>query len=292
MVLLLSLAVWSGIAWSGEQLRERVDVGNEACAACHKAIYDSYSSTAMARTSGPALPNLTEGTFYHAASGVSYRVQRQGQACSSVIRPAGATRAPRHAAVEVPTWARTRAAARSCLRSTASSISRPSITTRRKTDGTCRPGYAQLVEMELNHPVDSTCLFCHASRVQPAAPAHGQQIRRRSVPAAGRGVRAMSRSGKRPRQGARADDQPRKLAGARRDSVCNQCHLEGEARIATAGRTQDRLHARRVSCRLPGDLRARRRGDRIARGRQSRGGPGAEHVQATDRRRAVMHHMP
>jgi hypothetical protein len=29
------------------------------------------------------------------------------------------------------------------------------------------PGYTQLREMELNHPVDATCLFCHASRVQP-----------------------------------------------------------------------------------------------------------------------------
>ena len=29
------------------------------------------------------------------------------------------------------------------------------------------PGDAQLHEMQLNHPVDDTCLFCHTSRVQP-----------------------------------------------------------------------------------------------------------------------------
>jgi predicted CXXCH cytochrome family protein len=32
---------------------------------------------------------------------------------------------------------------------------------------------------------------------------------------------------------------PAKLTGERRDSICVQCHLEGEARIARAGRSQD-----------------------------------------------------
>jgi hypothetical protein len=63
-------------------------VGNEACAPCHRAIYDAYSQTAMARTSGPALPNLIEGSFRHAPSGVSYRVYRQGdRALLSYDRP-------------------------------------------------------------------------------------------------------------------------------------------------------------------------------------------------------------
>ena len=32
------------------------------------------------------------------------------------------------------------------------------------------PGDAELHEMELNHPADATCLFCHTSRTQPRAP--------------------------------------------------------------------------------------------------------------------------
>ena len=31
------------------------------------------------------------------------------------------------------------------------------------------PGYSQVREMPLNRPIDSTCLFCHASRVQRAS---------------------------------------------------------------------------------------------------------------------------
>src|SRR5215831_11248231 len=53
-------------------------VGNEACAGCHRDIYDSYSRTPMARTSGPARPNLIEGTFRHAPSGVEYRLYAEG----------------------------------------------------------------------------------------------------------------------------------------------------------------------------------------------------------------------
>jgi hypothetical protein len=54
------------------------EVGNQACRPCHQAIVDSYARTAMARTSGAASVGL-EGAFQHAASGVSYRVLRDGQ---------------------------------------------------------------------------------------------------------------------------------------------------------------------------------------------------------------------
>jgi hypothetical protein len=54
-------------------------VGNESCRPCHATVVETYSRTAMARTSGPAYPAL-EGTFRHAQSGVSYRVFRSGRA--------------------------------------------------------------------------------------------------------------------------------------------------------------------------------------------------------------------
>src|SRR3954468_14784555 len=65
-------------------------VGNDACRPCHRAIYDSYSQTAMARTSGPAFPPL-EGSFRHAPSGVSYRVYRDGAKAMLAYERIGAT---------------------------------------------------------------------------------------------------------------------------------------------------------------------------------------------------------
>jgi hypothetical protein len=58
--------------------REPAYLGSRACRACHRAIYESYSRTAMGQTSGPALPSLIEGTYRHERSGVEYRVYADG----------------------------------------------------------------------------------------------------------------------------------------------------------------------------------------------------------------------
>ena len=79
---LCSLLLGLMAAVSGQSNAAAVDrrspayVGNAACAPCHQAIVDSYARTAMARTSGPAQPNLIEGSFLHEPSGVTYRVAR------------------------------------------------------------------------------------------------------------------------------------------------------------------------------------------------------------------------
>ena len=74
--------------WSGESMS--IEVGNEACRPCHETIYNSYSRTAMARTSGRAVPDL-EGSFTHARSGVSYRVFRDGQSTVLAYDRSGTT---------------------------------------------------------------------------------------------------------------------------------------------------------------------------------------------------------
>ena len=101
------------------------------------------------------------------------------------------------------------------------------------------PGYSQLVEMELNHPVDSTCLFCHASRVQPAMEGSVNQFAGEAFLQPGVGCERCHGPGSDHVRGLGPMVNPGKLTGDRRDSICNQCHLEGEARIASAGRTQD-----------------------------------------------------
>ena len=54
-----------------------------ACAACHRAIYESYQRTPMAATSGQAgkgvpAESFASAAFTHAASGFRYRVSRDG----------------------------------------------------------------------------------------------------------------------------------------------------------------------------------------------------------------------
>src|SRR5690349_16811192 len=56
-------------------------VGNRACAACHLSIYQSYSQTPMALTSGLTGNNLVAGAFEHSPSAMRYRIyQKDGKA--------------------------------------------------------------------------------------------------------------------------------------------------------------------------------------------------------------------
>src|SRR2546425_10873117 len=52
-------------------------VGNASCRPCHTRIYESYSATPMARSSGRVIATFP-GRFRHAASGVEYRIDARG----------------------------------------------------------------------------------------------------------------------------------------------------------------------------------------------------------------------
>ena len=234
VVLLITEAFGS----SSAQLGQPSPVGNEACAPCHKAIYDSYSLTAMARTSGPALPNATEGSFYHSASGVSYTVQRRGQAAlltyhRSEPRPLNGSQLLKYC-VGSNTRGRT-----FLFEIEGFLYQSPINYYAAKNRWDMSPGYSQLVEMELNHPVDSTCLFCHTSRVQPPVKGTVNQFGGEAFLQSGVGCERCHGPGSDHVRGLGRMVDPGKLTGDGRDSICNQCHLEGEARIAAAGRTQD-----------------------------------------------------
>jgi hypothetical protein len=106
------------------------------------------------------------------------------------------------------------------------------------------PGYAAAPTIDFDRPITATCLFCHAGDVpfadsdgrKPAALAlnpigcercHGPAERHVRHPTAGNIVN------------------PRKLQPRARDSICEQCHLEGDNRILNPGK--------RWSDFLPGD---------------------------------------
>src|SRR3954468_20719492 len=71
-LLVLLVAVWTGSAQAA---------GNAACAPCHRAIFDSYQKTAMARSSGrpdaaESFESFARPAFPHSPSGFRYRVSR------------------------------------------------------------------------------------------------------------------------------------------------------------------------------------------------------------------------
>ena len=141
--------------WSGESMS--VEVGNEACRPCHETIYSSYSRTAMARTSGRAVPDL-EGSFTHARwvcpiacfetdNLPSFRPDRSGTTALH------GTQVPEY-------YVGSNTRGRAFLFEIDGFLYQTPINYYAATNSwDMSPGYGQLREMELNHPVDATCLF-------------------------------------------------------------------------------------------------------------------------------------
>jgi tetratricopeptide repeat protein/cytochrome c554/c'-like protein len=218
-------------------------VGNEACRSCHEEIYDGYSRTAMARTSGPARPNLIEGAFRHEQSGVEYRVLAEGEkAYLAYERPGDpGLRGRQELAYHVGSNTR----GRTFLFQIEGLLYKSPINFYTETKGwDMSPGNHPLREMELK-PAPRNCLFCHASRIQPAS---GAPNRYGSAPFLqdGVGCERCHGPGGEHVQGRGAMVDPALLTGGRRDSVCIQCHLLGDANVRRPGKT--------IEMYRPGDL--------------------------------------
>ena len=107
----------------------------------------------------------------------------------------------------------------------------------RKNAWDASPGYEGLSEVKLNRAVEPGCLLCHSSQVRPVL---GTQNRYGDPPFLEGGVSCERCHGP-GSEHARAPANvrmvnPSKLDPDRRDSVCSQCHLTGEARIDLPGR--------------------------------------------------------
>jgi predicted CXXCH cytochrome family protein len=99
------------------------------------------------------------------------------------------------------------------------------------------PGYADLTTMPLNHVVDQTCLFCHASQVATPESGTTNRFEGEAFGQDGVGCERCHGPGSDHAAGHGEMIDPAALAPEARDSICTQCHLEGQARIARAGRT-------------------------------------------------------
>lgn len=99
------------------------------------------------------------------------------------------------------------------------------------------PGYEKDSEIRLTRAIEPSCLQCHSSRVRPVL---GTQNRFGDPPFLENGVgceRCHGPGSEHAKEPARFPMvNPARLDAERRDSVCSQCHLSGEARIERPGR--------------------------------------------------------
>ncbi|MFN0103416.1 MAG: hypothetical protein ACKV2U_15165 [Bryobacteraceae bacterium] len=101
------------------------------------------------------------------------------------------------------------------------------------------PGYGAGKQIDFLRPVTSDCLFCHAGRASPAPGTVNRYTAADPIPEPGIGCARCHGSGE---EHARKPDRknivnPARLPAVERDSVCEQCHLSGAARIPNPGKS-------------------------------------------------------
>ena len=118
------------------------------------------------------------------------------------------------------------------------------------------PGFLTAREMPFTLPVDPGCLHCHASNVQQSLPDARNHFSGPPFPRGGITCESchgdpsqhLAQSGKGPILN------PAKLDSVRRESVCLECHLEGEVAVVKQGRRVSAISARRQPLRRCGLL--------------------------------------
>ncbi len=214
---------------------------DKVCASCHQRIYDAYERTTMARGSGLAMDGLIEGGFEHQPSKVRYRIYADGGKVWMSYERTG-TSAP-----IVGTW----------QLSYFIGSGHRGRTYLYQQDGLWFEvpinyyGKQKLWDMAPKHedprvmpaalPVEPNCLHCHASMI--GTEAEGIRNRFNGPPFSQAGVGCSSCHGdpashleaENSHAGLGAIVNPAHLKPAQRDSVCLQCHLEGDAAIYKAG---------------------------------------------------------
>lgn len=210
-----------------------------ACAGCHRAIYEHYEATPMARASGAAMDGLMEGSFIHDASGVHYKIfARAGEGWLSYARPATAPGGYLNGEVELAYFIGSNTRGRTYLfERDGYWFETPVNWYAKKRVWDMAPNFLNAHEMPLTLPVDANCLHCHVSGVAAALP--GARNHFAGAPFARGGIGCASCHGDATEhvrtKGKAAVLNPAKLDAVRRDSVCLQCHLEGETSVFRLG---------------------------------------------------------
>lgn len=209
-------------------------VGNEACAKCHASIYQSFTRTAHAHASGPANENLVTGEFTHQKSGVTYRVYSESGKVWMAFERQGDTlvRGKRELLYYIGQGRRGTTylfAVDGFFFETPINL----YTSRHLWD--MAPAYGDAREIPMNLPALTSCMDCHVSGIRP--PVEGTENRYAMPLFLSPGVTCERCHGPGANHvNAASIVNPTKLTPERRDQVCMQCHLEGNAAIERPGK--------------------------------------------------------
>ena len=215
---------------------------NVACAPCHRELYERYRKTPMANASGPAIDGAIPADFRHAASGVHYRLFTEGRTVWMSYERDGSVN-PINGRQELLFYIGSGKRGRTFLfERDGYWFEAPINWYAKKRQWDMAPNHLSDREMPLTMPVDPGCLHCHASRVASSLPDARNHYA--GAPFAVGGITCEECHGEASAhvtsQGKVAMLKLDALEPVRRDSVCLNCHLEGETAVDRFGKkTED-----------------------------------------------------
>lgn len=184
------------------------------CQSCHPQQAEAFAHTPMGRSLNPA-PQPAEARFRHARSGTLFQVQSErGRLVHRITRGSLTATYPVEFAIGSGIHGQGYVVAVGNLL-----FQSPISVYRNGTQWDVAPGYEQMPAPDFNRQVTSDCLLCHASgrtsitceRCHGDGTEHAQRPSRANIV------------------------NPSRLPAANRDSICEQCHLNGEARVLNPG---------------------------------------------------------
>jgi predicted CXXCH cytochrome family protein len=209
--------------------------GEPVCAGCHPRETARYAESPMGRSLGTPSP-VAPGRVVHARSGGVVTIQAEpGKMVHRLAEhgfPAGYDIAFQIGAGNL---------AHSYIVNVRGYLFESPVTWFRSAGWDLSPGYAPAPTIDFDRPITATCLFCHAADV-PFADSDGRRPARSDLGAitCERCHGPADLHVRQPRAGNIMN--PRKLPVRARDSVCEQCHLEGDIRILNPGRRWRDFH--------------------------------------------------
>ena len=207
-----------------------------ACAKCHREIYNKYLATPMANASGPAMEKLISGSYLHRPSGMKYDVAESGGAAMLNYRDSRSSSV--NGSLPLSYFLGSGHLGTTYLYSVNRFLFESPVAWYADLKGyDMKPGLAEMKGVPSALPMQSGCLRCHMSAVQPSEP--GTLNLYQGAPFLHTGITCEACHGDVQKhvetRGKAGAVNPAKLNADQRDSVCINCHLEGDVTVERAG---------------------------------------------------------
>jgi hypothetical protein len=214
-----------------------------SCAHCHAEIYRKYLETPMANASGPAIDKLRADTFVHKPSSVEYKILRSHDQATLAYR--SQTKPADQGEFQLNYFFGSGHLGTTYLYFIDDYLFESPVAWYAASGSyDMKPGLEDMREMPPPLPMQSNCMRCHMSSVQPSEP--GTINHYRGLPFLHAGITCESCHGDSQQHvlthGKAAIVNPVRLNADGRDSVCISCHLEGDITVERAGHSALNYH--------------------------------------------------